>query len=91
MSMLKSGLFDYSGGYILVSGTITVAALPAGKENNIIQIVFKNCAPFINFTSEINNTHINNAKDIDAIMPMYSLIEYSNNYSNIIRKFMAIL
>ena len=44
-------------------------------------VTFKNCAPFINFKSEINNTEIDHAKDIDIVVPMYSLIEYSDNYS----------
>ena len=43
--------------------------------------MFKNCAPFINCKTEINNTEIDNAKDIDIVMPMYNLIEYSYNYS----------
>ena len=89
--MLKSSLYDYSGAYTLVSGTITVAALAADEENNNIQIVFKNCAPFTNFISKINNTQIDNAKNIDVVMLMYNLIEYSNTYSKNIRKFMAIL
>ena len=41
----------------------------------------KNCAPFINCISEINNTQVDNAKDIDIVMPMYNLIEYSDNYA----------
>ena len=44
--------------------------------------MFKNCAPFINYKSEINNTEIDNAKDIVTIMPMYDLIEYSDNHLN---------
>ena len=43
--------------------------------------MFKNCTPFTNCTSEKNNTKIDNAKDIDVVMPKYNLIEYSNNYS----------
>ena len=43
--------------------------------------IFKNCAQFINFIREINNTQIDNVKDIDIVMPMYNLIEYSDNYS----------
>ena len=43
--------------------------------------MFKKCAPFINCKSEINNTEIDNAKDIDIVMSMYNLIEYSDNYS----------
>ena len=42
---------------------------------------FKNCAPFSNFISEITNTQIDNAKDIEIVMLMYNLIEYSDNYS----------
>ena len=44
-------------------------------------VIFKNCAPFTNCISEINNTQIDNAKDIDIVMPMYNLIEYSDNYA----------
>ena len=44
-------------------------------------IIFKNCAPFINCKSEINNTEIENSKGIDIVMLMYNLIEYSDNYS----------
>ena len=44
-------------------------------------MILENCAPFIDCKSEINNTEIDNAKDIDIVMPMYNLIEYSDNYS----------
>ena len=44
-------------------------------------VIFKNCAPFTDCISEINNTQIHKAKHIDVVMPMYNLIEYSNNYS----------
>ena len=44
-------------------------------------MIFKNCAPFADSISEINNTQIDNAKDIDVVMPMYNLIEYNDNYS----------
>ena len=44
--------------------------------------VFKNCATFINCISKINNTQVDNSEDIDIVMPMYNLIEYSDNYSN---------
>ena len=82
--MLKSSLCDYSDVYILVKGTITVnnAAAADAEANNINKkVMFKNCAPFTNCISEINNTQIDNAKDIDIVMPMYNLIEYSDNYS----------
>ena len=43
-------------------------------------MIFKNCAPFTNCVSEINNTQVDNAKDIDIVIPMYNLIEYNDNY-----------
>ena len=82
--MLKSGLCDYSDAYILVKGTISAnntAAAGAAANNTNKKVIFKNCAPFTNCISEINNTQIDNAKDIDIVMPMYNLIEYSDNYA----------
>ena len=52
--MLKSRLCGYSDVYVLVSGTTTVAALAAGRRNNNIEVVFKNCAPFTDCISEIH-------------------------------------
>ena len=85
-AMLKSSLCDYSDAYILVKGTITITG--AGDDAAARQaderdkgVVFKNCAPFTNCISEINNTQVDNAKDIDTVMPMYNLIEYSDNYA----------
>ena len=65
-SILRSSLCDYSDGYILVSGTITVpnTAAAGAVANNRKNIIIKNCAPFTNCISEINNTQIDNAKDI---------------------------
>ena len=83
-TMLKSSLCDYSDVYILVKGTVSVnntAAQGAAANNTNKKVMFKNCAPFSNCISEINNTQIDNAKDIDIVMPMYSLIEYSDNYA----------
>ena len=82
-SMLRSSLSDYSDTYILVSGTIAVAALSGGAGNNNIQVVFRNCTAFTNCISEINNTQIDNPKDIDVVMPVYNLIEYRDNYSKL--------
>ena len=82
--MLKSSFCDYSDAYILVKGTITVnniAAADADANNTNKKVIFKNWAPFINCINEINNTQVENAKDIDIMMPMYNLIEYSDNYS----------
>ena len=85
-TMLKSSLCDYSDVCILVKGRIKItgegaddAARQAGKRDK--GAIFKNCAPFINCKSEINNTEIDNAKDIDIVIQMYDLIEYSDNYS----------
>ena len=83
ITMLKSSLCDYSDAYILVKGTVTVnnTAAAAAVNNANKKVIFKNCAPFTNCISEINNTQIDNAKDIDIVMPMYNLIEYSDNYA----------
>ena len=81
--MLKSSLCDYSGAYILVKRTITAnntAAADADANNTNKKVTFQNCAPFSNCISEINNTHVDNAKDTDIVMPMYNLIEFSDNY-----------
>ena len=82
-SMLKSSLCDYSDTYILVKGTTSIAEQEGDNPNNNNKevVVFKDCTPFTDCISEINNTQIDNAKDIDVVMPMYNLIEYSHNYS----------
>ena len=83
-TMLKSSLCDYSDAYILFKGTISVnntAAADAAVNNTNKKVIFKNCAPFTNCISEINNTQIDNAKDIDIVMAMYNVIEYSGNYA----------
>ena len=82
--MLKSSLCDYSDAYIFVKGTITVnntAAEGAAANNTGKKVILKNCAPFTNCISEINNTQVDNAKDIDIVMPIYNLIEYCDNYA----------
>ena len=85
-TMLKSSLCDYSDAYILVKGAITItgagayaAARQADERDK--GAAFKNSAPFTNCISKINNTPVDNAKDIDIVMPMYNLIEYSDNYA----------
>ena len=81
--MLRSSLCDYSDAHIPVSATMTVpnTAAAGAAANNRKDTIIKNCAPFINCISEINNTQIDNAKDVDIVMPIYKLIEYSDNYS----------
>ena len=83
-AILRSSLCDYGDAYILVKGNITVndtAADGAAANNNNKKVIFKNCAPFTSCISKINNTQINNAEYIDIVIPMYNLIEHSDNYS----------
>ena len=81
--MLRSSLCDYSDAYIPVKGNITVnnAGAVATTNNANKKVIFKNCAPFTNCISKINNTQIDNAEYIDIVIPMYTLIEYGDNYS----------
>ena len=80
-SMIKSILCQYSGAYILFKGTLSIEAQAGDNPNNgNKELVFKNCAPFTDCISKINNTQIDKAKDIDTVMPMYNSIEYSDNY-----------
>ena len=82
--MLKSSLCDCNDAYILVKRTITVnntAPADADTNNTNKRVIFKNYAPFTICISEINNTQVNNTKDLDIVMQMYDLIEYSANYS----------
>ena len=76
--MLRSDLCDFSDAYIVVKGTITVT----NPDNNVYdkKLAFKNNAPFVSCISKINNTLIDNAEDLDIVMPMYNLLEYSKNY-----------
>ena len=85
-TMLKSSLCDYSDAYIFVEGKITITG--AGDDAAARQadqrgkgVAFKNCAPFINCITGTNNTQVDNAKDIDIVMPMYNSVEYSDNYA----------
>ena len=78
--MLRSTLCYYSDSYILVKRTITItgAGDNAGErqaDERDKELTFKNCAPFTKRISRINNTDIDNARDIDIVMPMYNLIE----------------
>ena len=74
---IESSLCDYSDTYILVSGNIA-----ATLNNAAMQVVFKNCAPSEKCRTEINETFIDETDFINITMPMYNLIEYSDNYSD---------
>ena len=80
--MLRSSLCDYGGAYIFVKGNITVnntAAADPDANNTGKKVIFKNCAQFTYCISKINNTQVDNTKDIDIVMSMYNL-KYSNNF-----------
>ena len=72
--MLKSNLSDYGDAYILVRGDITIIEVPATH-------IFKNSVPFTKCITKIDGTTIDDVEDLDLVMPMYNLIEYSSNYS----------
>ena len=81
-SVLRSDLCDFSDAYIVVKGDIT---LTKNADRNFIDLrnrflAFKNNAPFTNCISKFNNVLIDNAEDLDVVMRMYNLIEYSKNY-----------
>ena len=83
-TMLRSSLCDNSDAYILVKGNISVSnttAAGAAANSRNTKLILKSCALFTNCMSKINNTQIDNAEYIDIVMPMYNLIEYSDNYS----------
>ena len=74
--MLRSNSCDYADAYILVKGTITVndtLAVGAAVNNTNKKVIFKNCALFTNYVSEVNNTQVDDSKNIDIVMPMYNL------------------
>ena len=78
-SMLRSDLCDYSDTYVLVKGKITVTN-PKDNANFNKELTLKNNAPFISCISKINGELVENAEDLDIVMPMYNLLEYSKNY-----------
>ena len=75
--IIKPNLCDYSDAYILVTGNITAKG---GDANT--KAAFKNCAPFTRCVTHINDEHVETAENLDIIMPMYNLIEYSDNYAD---------
>ena len=84
--MLRSSLCDYSNVHIPVSGTITItvagnddAARRLDERNKVV--IFKNFSPFTDCVCEISNTQLENERYIDVVMPMYNLIQYSDDYS----------
>ena len=84
--MLRSNLCDYSDAYIIVKGTITVTAPGDNNDTNNIRdkrngpLILKNNAPFVSFITRINGELIEGANDLDIVIPMYNILEYSKNY-----------
>ena len=78
-SILRSDLCEYSDAYTVVKGMISVTGTNSNNRRNK-KPTFKNNASFISRISKINNAFIDNAKDLDIVMPMCNLLEYSNNY-----------
>ena len=75
--VLKPNLCDYAEAYILADGTISAAAA-----NNNTRLALKNCAPFTKCNLEFNDEHVDTAENLDIVMPMYNLVECSDNYQD---------
>ena len=75
--VLKPKLCDYAEAYILVD--VTIMAVVANANT---RLALKNCAPFTKCNLEINDEHVDTAENLDIVMPMYNLIEYSDNYQD---------
>ena len=75
--VLKPNLCDYAEAYILIDGTIR-----ATNAVNATRLALKNCAPLTKCNLEINDEHVDTAENLDIVMPMYNLIEYSDNYQD---------
>ena len=82
--MLRSNLCDYSDAYIIVKGNVTINGIVNGAENEILRrnrpLNLKINAPFVSCMTKINNEFIEDADDLDIVMPMYNLLQYSKNY-----------
>ena len=85
--MPRSDLCDYADAYILINGTITVTANEGAnniRDKKSRPLILKNNAPFVSCITKINNELIEDAEDLDIVMPMYNLLEYSKNYKKTI-------
>ena len=75
--VLKPNLYDYAEAYILVDDNIR-----ATDALNATRLALKICTPFTKCNLEINDEHVDTAENLDRVMPMYNLIEYSDNYQD---------
>ena len=85
-SMLRFNLCDYSDAYVWVKGTITVTN-PNKNANFDRRLTLKNNAPFVSCISKINGELVENAEDLNIVIPLYNLLEYSKNYEKNFRIF----
>ena len=77
--MLRSDLCDFSDAYIVAKATITITNPDINAYYK--KLAFKNNASFVSCISKINNTLIDNAEDLDVVIPVYNLLEYCKDYS----------
>ena len=85
---------DYSNFYIFFKETITFRETAAVSESNDIideKVMFENCAPLNNCISRIKNTQEDDVRDIDVVIPMHNLIQYSDNYSKLLEFYGSIV
>ena len=74
---IKPNLCDYSNACILVTGDTKIADIAADTN-----VAFKNCSPSTRCVTHINDEHVETAENLDIIIPMYNLTEYSDNYAD---------
>ena len=79
--MLRSNLCDYNDAYIVVEGVVTVSAEVRDGDEMNRDFILKNNAPFISCIFKVNGVLIERVEDLDLVMPMYNLLDYSKNYS----------
>ena len=85
--MLRSDLGNLNDAYIGVKGIATVSADGRDKGKMNRQVILKNNAPFISCISKINDVLVENAEDLDTVMPLYSFLKYNKNYSKTFASF----
>ena len=88
-AMFRSDLCDFSDAYIDLKGYIAGTNPDDAKRNK--SVAFKNNASFINCISKINGVQIDNAEDLDVVMPVYNLLEYSKSYRKYNKQFVELL
>ena len=78
--MLRSDLCNFNEAFIVIKGAITVEGANVYNQADG-KVIFNNNAPFMSCMSKINNTLVDNAEDLDIVILLYNVLEYSQNYS----------